>query len=272
MMKLNTPAGSGSEIDWEWALAFGEGNRTEPVVLSEGPLEDLTLQRHSSDTLMLPQRGQRKDLPLSQDLLRSASGIPEVGKSKPNGRTGVGKSASSEWKHLKKQGRSTGRKVQLRLKNSDKFYALMKTYMNKPKECPVHALKLGFMKAGLEVEERMSECYDVLFLLVGGSDDALKDSYVRLRVPASWTGERLSKRRCTTRSSRRCRTTSLTMIQSRRKSFNRFVQKEIPSVSDEPLEESLKHPTIRKAPSRTLRQAKSWAPYLSGKVSVNSPT
>ena len=38
--------------------------------------------------------------------------------------------------------------------------------MNRPWLCPIHTLKLAFLKAGLEVQENMSDQYDVLFLMV----------------------------------------------------------------------------------------------------------
>ena len=64
--------------------------------------------------------------------------------------------------------------VEVKLLASDPFYRLMDTYMHRPWLCPVHTLKLGFLKAGLEVRERISNQYDVLFLMVRARDDVLE--------------------------------------------------------------------------------------------------
>lgn len=64
--------------------------------------------------------------------------------------------------------------VDVQLLDDDPFYRLLDTYMHRPWLCPVHTLKLAFLKAGLEVRERISNQYDVLFLMVRARDEVLE--------------------------------------------------------------------------------------------------
>ena len=89
--------------------------------------------------------------------------------------------AQGDWEALTFEERSRRRMggtmttpVEVKLLASDPFYRLMDTYMHRPWLCPVHTLKLAFLKAGLEVRERISNQYDVLFLMVRARDAVLE--------------------------------------------------------------------------------------------------
>lgn len=75
--------------------------------------------------------------------------------------------------------------VEVKLLDDDPFFRLLDTYMHRPWLCPVHTLKLGFLRAGLEVRERLSSQYDVLFLMVRARDELLERTADSLRA----TGE-----------------------------------------------------------------------------------
>jgi hypothetical protein len=72
--------------------------------------------------------------------------------------------------------------VDVKLRADDPFARMMEVYMHRPWLCPIHTLKLGFMKAGLEVQERVSEQYDTLFLMVRARDELLDKTADSIRT------------------------------------------------------------------------------------------
>ena len=155
--------------DFDWCLAFGEGSRTTPTDARQSEFEPV---HEDEGVLILPRlwnewpadgytrapkghrlytetkvrdwtpgdwehQGEWEALPWSER--RAAS--DKTGSGAENGTTGVprtGIPASDTIKLLK----------------TDGFFCMMTQYMEKPWECPVHTLKLAFMKSGLDVEER----------------------------------------------------------------------------------------------------------------------
>eukprot|EP01043_Picozoa_sp_COSAG02_P024441 COSAG02_NODE_1335_length_13197_cov_5.830279_2_plen_1599_part_00 len=153
---------SGRDADFDWCLAFGEGAKRPPPPDSGFPTFDLP-----RTAFEWPSRGftfAPQGHPFHNDEPLRRWGPDEWEKQ--------GKWEALGWEE--RRGDLTQHDtVSVQLPEEDGFVRMLTQYMHKPWQCPVHTLKLALMKAGLEVEERMNDTYDVLFLLVRGDDEML---------------------------------------------------------------------------------------------------
>ena len=170
-MVLDAP--TGRNADFDWCLAFGEGGKR--ITPEEG--EDKTAKLQLPRTAFKWPSAGFTSAPAGHDLY-SDKKVSEWGKHEWENQ---GKWEALSWEerrhadlpvvdgHAKQHDTVT-----VMLPEGDGFARMLTQYMQKPWQCPVHTLKLALMKAGLDVEERMNDSYDVLFLLVRGDDEVLE--------------------------------------------------------------------------------------------------
>ena len=177
--------------DWDWCLAFGEGNAKNPRVpppdiidkVKEKVKEELADGAPAPEPEAEAADGENPDavqleLPASWDRWPAQGYTTPPDVEKPVSEWGDEEwKSQADWEALsweERCGEPQQRRDTVTLLKTDGFYRMMTQYMQEPWKCPVHTLKLAFMKAGLQVEERMNKTYDVLFLVVRGDDDFLE--------------------------------------------------------------------------------------------------
>ena len=170
-MVLDAP--TGRNADFDWCLAFGEGGKRITPEDGKDKIAKLQLPRTA---FKWPSAG-FTSAPAGHDLHNDKK-VSEWGKHEWENQ---GKWEALSWEerrdadlpvvdgHAKQHDTVT-----VMLPEGDGFARMLTQYMQKPWQCPVHTLKLALMKAGLDVEERMNDSYDVLFLLVRGDDEVLE--------------------------------------------------------------------------------------------------
>ena len=160
---------TGRDADFDWCLAFGEGARTMPADPPDPAKPEL-----AGVELELP----RTAFEWPAHGFTSAPEGHELYTPKKVAHWGEAEwRLQGEWEALpwsERRGAAAPGGATVTLLPSDGFYRMLTQYMEAPYHCPVHTLKLAFMKSGLEVEERMNDTYDVLFLIVRGDDELLE--------------------------------------------------------------------------------------------------
>ena len=169
----------GDDADFDWCLAFGEGSRTMPVVDKDGdepaPAEEKGVDLQLPNVAAQWPKGGYTTAPAGHELYTEKK-VRDWGPSEWR--------MQGEWEALpwsERCGDIGARDTDtVSLRADDSFFRMMTQYMEKPWQCPVHTLKLAFMKSGLEVEERMNDTYDVLMLIVCADDELLEKEAQRL--------------------------------------------------------------------------------------------